>query len=150
MSTAASLDNLKSIASADVLGKRVLVRADLNVPMAGSEVSDATRIERFLPTVRDLTSRGAKVIILSHLGRPKGKPEAKYSLRPVADKLASLMPGTTVVFGEDCIGPQRRSRRSPAPARADRLSGEPALPRGRGEERSGIRGRSWPSLVTFT
>ena len=106
MSTAVSLDNLKSIASADVLGKRVLIRADLNVPMSGTEVSDATRIERFIPTVRDLVSRGAKVVILSHLGRPKGKPEPKYSLRPVADKLASLMPGTTVVFGEDCIGPQ--------------------------------------------
>ncbi|MGO9484359.1 MAG: phosphoglycerate kinase [Rhodomicrobium sp.] len=105
MSTAASLDNLKSIASADVLGKRVLIRADLNVPMSGTGVSDATRIERFIPTVRDLAARGAKVVILSHLGRPKGKPEAKYSLRPVADKLASMMPGTTVVFGEDCIGP---------------------------------------------
>ena len=87
MSTAMSLDNLKSIASADVRGKRVLVRADLNVPMAGSEVSDATRIERFIPTVRDLASRGAKVVILSHLGRPKGKHEPKYSLRPVAAKL---------------------------------------------------------------
>jgi phosphoglycerate kinase len=105
MSTAASLDNLKSIASADVLGKRVLVRADLNVPMSGDEVSDATRIERFLPTVRDLTARGAKVVILSHFGRPKGKHEPKYSLRPVASKLASMLPGTTVVFGEDCIGP---------------------------------------------
>jgi phosphoglycerate kinase len=104
MSMAASLDNLKSISSADVSGKRVLVRADLNVPMSGEEVSDATRIERFLPTVRDLCARGAKVVILSHFGRPKGKPEPKYSLRPVANKLASMMPGTTVVFGEDCIG----------------------------------------------
>ena len=142
MSTAVSLDNLKSIASADVLGKRVLVRADLNVPMAGSEVSDATRIERFIPTVRDLTSRGAKVVILSHLGRPKGKPEPKYSLRPVADKLASLMPGTTVVFGEDCIGPQAEAAVAKLAARADRLLGEPALPRAGGEERSGIRGRA--------
>jgi phosphoglycerate kinase len=100
-----SLDNLKSIASADVAGKRVLIRTDLNVPMSGAEVSDATRIERFLPTLRDLTARGAKVIVLSHLGRPKGKPEEKYSLRPVAKKLASMMEGTTVLFAEDCIGP---------------------------------------------
>ncbi len=106
MSTAMSLDNIKNIASADVSGKRVLVRADLNVPMADGSVSDATRIERFIPTVRDLVSRGAKVIILSHLGRPKGKREPKYSLRPVAETLASSMPGTTVVFGEDCIGPK--------------------------------------------
>ncbi len=105
MSTAGSIDNLKNITSADVLGKRVLIRTDLNVPMSGTEVSDATRIERLLPTLRDLTARGAKVIILSHFGRPKGKPEEKYSLRPVAQKLASMMEGTTVLFGEDCVGP---------------------------------------------
>jgi len=105
MSTAGSLDNLKSVASVDVLGKRVLIRTDLNVPMSGAEVSDATRIERLLPTFRDLTARGAKVIVLSHFGRPKGKPEEKYSLRPVAKKLASMMEGTTVLFGEDCVGP---------------------------------------------
>jgi phosphoglycerate kinase len=99
-----SLDNIKNITSADVHGKRVLVRADLNVPMSGGEVSDATRIERFLPTVKDLAARGAKVVILSHLGRPKGKPEAKYSLKPVADKVAQMLPGVTVVFGEDCVG----------------------------------------------
>ena len=58
-----------------------------------------------MPTLRDLTARGAKVIVLSHFGRPKGKPEEKYSLRPVAKKLASMMEGTTVLFGEDCVGP---------------------------------------------
>lgn len=100
-----SLDNLKSITTASVEGKRVLIRTDLNVPMAGDEVSDATRIERLLPTLHGLTKRGAKVIILSHFGRPKGKPEAKYSLRPVAKKLASMLEGTTVLFAEDCIGP---------------------------------------------
>ncbi len=104
MSTAVSLDNLKNVTSADVHGKRVLVRADLNVPMSGDEVSDATRIERFLPTVKDLAARGAKVVILSHLGRPKGKPEPKYSLKPVADKVAQMLPGVTVVFAGDCVG----------------------------------------------
>lgn len=105
MSTAGPIDNLKSITSMEVLGKRVLIRTDLNVPMSGTEVSDATRIERLLPTLRDLTGRGAKVIILSHFGRPKGKPEEKYSLRPVEKKLASMLEGTTVLFGEDCVGP---------------------------------------------
>ncbi len=105
MSTAELTGKLKSIAAADVHGKRVLIRADLNVPAAGGEVTDATRIERFVPTLRELTQRGAKVIVLSHFGRPKGAPEAEYSLRPVAKKLASLMEGTTVLFGEDCVGP---------------------------------------------
>lgn len=102
--TADLLDSIKSIATADVAGKRVLIRADLNVPMSGGEVTDATRIERLLPTFQDLLRRGAKVVILSHLGRPDGKPVAKYSLKPVANKLSSLL-GIGVFFGEDCVGP---------------------------------------------
>jgi len=105
MSTAELLGKLKSIAAVDVHGKRVLIRTDLNVPASGGEVTDATRIERLLPTLRDLTQRGAKVAILSHFGRPKGAPDPQYSLRPVANKLASMMQGTTVLFGEDCVGP---------------------------------------------
>ena len=99
------LGKIKSIPAVDVAGKRVLIRADLNVPTSGEEVTDATRIERLLPTLRDLTKRGAKVIVLSHFGRPKGAPDPRYSLRPVAKKLASMMEGTTVFFGEDCAGP---------------------------------------------
>jgi phosphoglycerate kinase len=102
--TANLLESVGNIATVDVSGKRVLIRTDLNVPMSGGEVTDATRIERLLPTFRDLTKRGAKVVILSHLGRPDGKPVAKYSLKPVADKLASLL-GAPVPLGEDCIGP---------------------------------------------
>ncbi len=102
--TAELLDSFRSIATADVAGKRVLIRADLNVPMSGGEVTDATRIERLLPTFQDLLRRGARVVILSHLGRPDGKPVAKYSLKPVADKLSSLL-GIGVFFGEDCVGP---------------------------------------------
>ena len=98
------LDSFRSIETADVSGKRVLIRADLNVPMSGGQVTDATRIERLLPTFQDLLSRGAKVVILSHLGRPDGKPVAKYSLKPVADKLSSLL-GVDVFSGEDCVGP---------------------------------------------
>src|SRR4249920_2691469 len=102
--TAELLDSFNSIANADVAGKRVLIRADLNVPMSGGQVTDATRIERLLPTFQDLLGRGAKVVILSHLGRPDGKPVAKYSLKPVADKLSSLL-GVDVSSGEDCVGP---------------------------------------------
>ena len=102
--TAELLNSFKSIANADVSGKRVLIRTDLNVPMSGGQITDATRIERLLPTFQDLLRRGAKVVILSHLGRPDGKPVAKYSLKPVAEKLSSLI-GIQVFFGEDCIGP---------------------------------------------
>ncbi|MBJ7545035.1 phosphoglycerate kinase [Rhodomicrobium udaipurense] len=102
--TAVAFDSLKDIASADVAEKRVLIRTDLNVPMADGQISDATRIERLLPTFRVLASRGAKIVILSHLGRPDGKPVAKYSLKPVADKLAAML-GATVAFADDCVGP---------------------------------------------
>ncbi|MBX2805865.1 MAG: phosphoglycerate kinase [Hyphomicrobiales bacterium] len=92
------------IDEAELDGARVLVRADLNVPLAGGKVSDATRIERFLPTLKRLANGGAKVIILSHLGRPKGKKNPEFTLRPVADKLGELMPERPVRFVEDCIG----------------------------------------------
>ncbi len=101
------LDRLKGIEGVDVAGKRVLVRADLNVPIADGTVTDATRIERFLPTVRDLSGRGARVVILSHFGRPKGERKPELTLAPVADKLAALLKpeGIRVFFAEDCIGP---------------------------------------------
>src|SRR5271166_3578100 len=102
------LDSFRSIETADVSGKRVLIRADLNVPMSGGQVTDATRIERLLPTFQDLLRRGAKVVILSHLGRPDGKPVAKYTLKPVANKLSSLL-GIGVFFGEDCVGPSAQA-----------------------------------------
>lgn len=105
MATAELLGNFKGIETVDVAGKRVLIRADLNVPMSGQEVTDTTRIERILPTLRDLTKRGAKAILLSHFGRPEGRFDSKYSLEPVAKKLASMMPETSVAFATDCIGP---------------------------------------------
>jgi phosphoglycerate kinase len=95
----------KGIDEVDVNGRRVIVRADLNVPLAGGAVSDATRIERLVPTLENLSSRNAKIIVLSHLGRPDGKPQAKYSLRPVAEKLGQMMNGKTVRFVEESIGP---------------------------------------------
>lgn len=87
----------------DVKGRTVLVRADLNVPMAEGHVSDATRITRFAPTARELLERGAKVVILSHFGRPKAK-EAEFSLGQLTDELSRAI-GTPVKFVPDCIGP---------------------------------------------
>ncbi len=84
-------------------GKRVLVRVDLNVPMADGMVSDTTRIERILPTIREIVHQGGKVILLAHFGRPKGKPVAEMSLKPVARPLSELL-GQTVDFASDCVG----------------------------------------------
>ncbi|WP_434055466.1 MAG: phosphoglycerate kinase [Roseibium sp.] len=87
----------------DITGKRVLVRVDLNVPMDGSRVTDTTRIERVLPTIRELSDKGAKVILLAHFGRPKGERVADMSLAPVAPAVADLL-GKPVAFADDCIG----------------------------------------------
>ncbi len=97
------LDKLKTTAGLDVRGKRVLVRADLNVPVKAGKVTDATRLERLVPGLQDLARRGAKVIVISHFGRPKGAPEAEFSLEPVADKLGELL-GKPITFARDCIG----------------------------------------------
>ena len=87
---------------ADISGKRVLVRVDLNVPMADGKITDATRIDRILPNIREIAEKAGKVILLSHLGRPKGR-DLKYSLRPVAVELEREL-GKKVAFSEDCIG----------------------------------------------
>jgi len=87
----------------DVRGKRVLVREDLNVPMADGRVLDYGRIDAALPTLRMLRDRGARTIVLSHLGRPDGKPDARFSLRPVAQALSDRL-DTAVRFAEDCVG----------------------------------------------
>jgi len=97
------VDRLKTTAGLDVRGKRVIVRADLNVPVKDGKVSDATRLERILPGLQDLAKRGARVVVISHFGRPKGGPDARYSLKVVADKLGELL-GRDVVFADDCVG----------------------------------------------
>ena len=97
-----NLDKLRSIATADVKAKRVIVRADLNVPLKDGKVSDATRLERLVPGLVDLANRGAKVIVVSHFGRPKGR-DLKDSLRPVAVALGRLAK-QEIVFVDDCIG----------------------------------------------
>lgn len=84
-------------------GKRVLVRVDFNVPISDGKVGDDTRLRAAIPTVKRLADAGAKVILASHLGRPKGGPEPKYSLRPVAARFSELI-GKPVAFSEDCIG----------------------------------------------
>src|SRR5579859_7195929 len=85
-------------------GKRVLVRVDFNVPVKDGRVTDATRIERAAPTLRELSEKGAKVIALSHFGRPKGKPDPAFSLRPLIEPLSRALGGKPVAFGNDCIG----------------------------------------------
>ncbi len=98
------LDKLKTTAGLDVHGKRVLVRADLNVPVREGQVTDATRLERLVPGIVDLANRGARVVVISHFGRPKGGPAPEFSLKPVAAKLGELL-SRPVTFVEDCVGP---------------------------------------------
>lgn len=87
----------------DVAGKRVLVRSDLNVPLDGTTITDDGRIRASVPTIRALAEAGAKVVVTAHLGRPKGVPEERYSLRPVAARLGELL-GRGVAFAEDTVG----------------------------------------------
>jgi phosphoglycerate kinase len=95
---------MKTIDDLDVSGLRVLVRADLNVPMDGTRITDDGRIRASLPTLKALLTRGAKVVVCAHLGRPGGKPDRRCSLAPVAERLAELL-GRQVAFAADTVGP---------------------------------------------
>jgi phosphoglycerate kinase len=101
------MPTFRSLDDADVKGKRALVRVDLNVPMQDGKVSDSTRIEEIVPTIIELADKGARVILLSHFGRPKGR-DPQYSLRPVVPEIARLLK-LPVGFAEDCIGPMAES-----------------------------------------
>src|SRR6476661_11000442 len=94
----------KTVADVDVKGKRVLMRVDFNVPLEGSKITDDRRIAQALPTIKNVLDRGGRLILMSHLGRPKGGPEPKYSLKPAASRLSELL-GKTVAFASGCIGP---------------------------------------------
>src|ERR1700675_1498774 len=94
----------KSVADVDVRGKKVLMRVDFNVPLEGGRITDDRRIAQALPTIRNVIDRGGRLILVSHLGRPKGGPEAKFSLKPAAERLGELLGGKAVKFVSDCIG----------------------------------------------
>jgi phosphoglycerate kinase len=97
------MSQFRTLDGIDVNGKRVLLRVDLNVPLENGVVTDATRIERAAPAITELADKGAKVILLSHFGRPKGKRDPKESLRPVAAEVARVVE-RPVKFVEDCVG----------------------------------------------
>jgi phosphoglycerate kinase len=95
---------VRTVKDLDLRGKRALIRVDFNVPIKNGTIQDDTRIRASLPTIRYALEQGATVILMSHLGRPKGKPNPEYSLRPIAAHLATLL-GKPVEFAGDCIGP---------------------------------------------
>src|SRR5690348_1825891 len=96
-----SLRTLDSLG--DLKGKRVIVRCDLNVPLKDGQITDDGRVRASLPTLNALIHAGARVVVISHLGRPDGEPDAKYSLEPVAQRLSELL-GKPVVFAHDTVG----------------------------------------------
>jgi phosphoglycerate kinase len=98
------MSDFRTIDAEKVEGKRVLVRVDLNVPMKNGKVTDATRIERAAPTLSELSSKGARVIVLSHFGRPDGKRVPDMSLEPLVEPLSKAL-GRPVAFADDCVGP---------------------------------------------
>ncbi len=108
----ATIETLASQLGGSVAGKRVLVRSDLNVPLEGAapdaRISDDGRIRASVPTIKELSEAGARVVVMAHLGRPKGEPDPAYSLRPVADRLSELL-GLPVLFATDTVGDSARA-----------------------------------------
>ncbi|UBU09781.1 phosphoglycerate kinase [Nonomuraea gerenzanensis] len=100
--------SMRTLDDLDVKGRRVLVRADLNVPLDGETITDDGRIRASVPTIKTLVERGARVVVCAHLGRPKGQVNPKYSLRPVAARLGELL-GQDVAFATDVVGDSARS-----------------------------------------
>src|SRR5271165_948193 len=102
------MPKFRTLDDIDVRGKRVLLRADLNVPIKNGVVTDKTRIERLAPTIEALIGKGAKVIVMSHFGRPKGKPNPALSLRPLVAPLEKAIGGRHVAFAADCVGAEAK------------------------------------------
>ena len=102
--------NKLSIRDLQVKGQRVFIRVDFNVPTSNGVVGDDTRIRETLPTLRLAAERGARLVLASHLGRPKGKVDPKYSLAPVATRLQELLGGKSVAFAADCVGPEAQAK----------------------------------------
>ena len=101
----------KMIAAVDVAGKKVLIRVDFNVPLdENGNITDDRRIQMALPTIKNVLERGGKVILMSHLGRPKDAPDAKFTLRPTAVRLGELLPGTKVEFATDTVGEDAQAK----------------------------------------
>src|SRR5665647_1248352 len=98
------MSSFRTLDQADVSGKRVLLRVDLNLPMENGRISDATRIERIVPTIKELVAKGARIVLLAHFGRPKNGPDEANSLKPIAAALGEHV-GGPVAFAADCIGP---------------------------------------------
>lgn len=98
-----------SIRDLNLSGKRVFLRVDINVPLEGGKVTDDTRIRETLPTLRLAIKKGARLVLASHLGRPKGKPDPKYSLKPVAERLGELL-GASMDFATNCVGPETEQK----------------------------------------
>src|SRR6266700_2819622 len=98
-----------SIRDLELAGKRVFVRVDFNVPLEHGRVGDDTRIRETLPTLKLARERGARLVLAAHLGRPKGKPDPQYSLKPVAARLAELV-SAPVDFASDCVGAEAEAK----------------------------------------
>ena len=98
------MPKFRNLDDLDFRAKRVLLRADLNVPVKDGRVTDATRIERLAPTIEELLQKGARLVVMSHFGRPNGKPDPAYSLRPLVGPLSQAIGGRPVAFAADCVG----------------------------------------------
>ena len=127
----------KSVEDINVTGKKVLVRCDFNVPMEDGRITDDNRIVGALPTIKYLLAHNARVILCSHMGRPKGEFNPKYSLAPVAKRLSELL-GKEVTLAADVVGPDAQAKGGRAQGRRSTAARKRPLPQGGGKERSRV------------